>query len=299
MNPADIGHAIRQARKAKGITQEQLAALMFVSRQTISSWENARTQPDYESLNRLNDILGMNLAEVFVPTVCSPQHDDACASHAASEPQDSPFVTAEETSAVAEEPPAVAEEPFEQSEVVQPQPVQTLQPPVRILWAAAALFLLLAALFAFHQVRKPEPSKAYTPAFFTQTQPKADGHAYVSLYVKDNRVNLPVGNKDPAWSYTLFLREDAGIGFQIGSLRMVYFLEDGQTQEILYTTADIADIKQTSHLNGYGLLMMALGYTPSDANPAHPTGVGILLSGQDDQGLALDFTHYIPFGAYP
>lgn len=67
MIPADIGQLIRQARKAKGITQEQLAAMMFVSRQTASHRENSRTQPDYDTRNRLALLLDINLAEAFAP----------------------------------------------------------------------------------------------------------------------------------------------------------------------------------------------------------------------------------------
>ncbi len=43
----DLGQKIRQARRLKGLTQEQLADAMHVSRQTISHWENNRTLPDY------------------------------------------------------------------------------------------------------------------------------------------------------------------------------------------------------------------------------------------------------------
>ena len=37
---ADIGKRIRACRLAKGMTQEQLAQALFVSRQTVSNWEN-------------------------------------------------------------------------------------------------------------------------------------------------------------------------------------------------------------------------------------------------------------------
>ena len=35
-----LGEKIRQARREKGLTQEQLAQTLFVSRQTVSNWEN-------------------------------------------------------------------------------------------------------------------------------------------------------------------------------------------------------------------------------------------------------------------
>ena len=36
----NLGEKIRQARREKGMTQEQLAQALFVSRQTVSNWEN-------------------------------------------------------------------------------------------------------------------------------------------------------------------------------------------------------------------------------------------------------------------
>ena len=38
------------ARKAAGMTQEQLADAVHVARNTISSWERGRTQPDLDTL---------------------------------------------------------------------------------------------------------------------------------------------------------------------------------------------------------------------------------------------------------
>lgn len=47
-----LGQQIRQTRKDRGNPQEELAKNVPVSRQTVSSWENDRTQPDYETLKK-------------------------------------------------------------------------------------------------------------------------------------------------------------------------------------------------------------------------------------------------------
>ena len=39
----NLGEKIRQARREKGMTQEQLAQALFVSRQTVSNWENGHS----------------------------------------------------------------------------------------------------------------------------------------------------------------------------------------------------------------------------------------------------------------
>lgn len=55
----NLGEKIRQARREKGMTQEQLAQALFVSRQTVSNWENGRTEPDYQTLTRLSELVGL------------------------------------------------------------------------------------------------------------------------------------------------------------------------------------------------------------------------------------------------
>ena len=42
----DIGQKLKQARAAAGLTQEQAAGALGVSRQTVSNWENCRSYPD-------------------------------------------------------------------------------------------------------------------------------------------------------------------------------------------------------------------------------------------------------------
>lgn len=41
----EIGGRIRELRTAHGMSQDDLAARVYVSRQTISSWENGKTYP--------------------------------------------------------------------------------------------------------------------------------------------------------------------------------------------------------------------------------------------------------------
>ena len=41
---------LRRARKAAGLTQQQLADRLHVTRQSVSSWELGRTEPDLQTL---------------------------------------------------------------------------------------------------------------------------------------------------------------------------------------------------------------------------------------------------------
>ena len=58
---------IRQFRQEKGITQQQLADLVGVTRQTINALENARYNPSLLLAYHITKILGKNAIEnVFI-----------------------------------------------------------------------------------------------------------------------------------------------------------------------------------------------------------------------------------------
>lgn len=50
----DISNQIKTRREAMGLSQEQLAEKLYVSRQTISNWERDKTYPDIQSLLMLS-----------------------------------------------------------------------------------------------------------------------------------------------------------------------------------------------------------------------------------------------------
>lgn len=50
----ELASQIRERRTKQGISQDELAERIYVSRQTISSWENDKTYPDVQSLLMLS-----------------------------------------------------------------------------------------------------------------------------------------------------------------------------------------------------------------------------------------------------
>lgn len=65
LDTAQLGEKIRLYRKQKGLTQADLAELLHVSFQAISSWECGNTLPDIENLCRLAEIFGMSLDQML------------------------------------------------------------------------------------------------------------------------------------------------------------------------------------------------------------------------------------------
>lgn len=57
----EVGKRIREHRAGAGMSQDDLAARVYVSRQTISSWENDKTYPDVQSLILLSEIFGVTV----------------------------------------------------------------------------------------------------------------------------------------------------------------------------------------------------------------------------------------------
>jgi transcriptional regulator with XRE-family HTH domain len=57
----NIGEKLKRARTDANMTQEALAEMLAVSRQTISNWENGRSYPDIASIIVLSDIYDITL----------------------------------------------------------------------------------------------------------------------------------------------------------------------------------------------------------------------------------------------
>ena len=62
---AKVAKNIKRLRNAKGFSQEQLAERLHISRQAVSHWENDRTQPDIDMLEKLAEVLGAPIEEII------------------------------------------------------------------------------------------------------------------------------------------------------------------------------------------------------------------------------------------
>lgn len=56
-----LGEKLKSARKEAGLTQEQLAVKLMVSRQAITKWEADKGMPDIENLKSLSQLLGVSV----------------------------------------------------------------------------------------------------------------------------------------------------------------------------------------------------------------------------------------------
>lgn len=74
----EIGSRLKNARSEHGLTQEQVAEELGVSRQSVSNWENNRAYPDIVSVIKLSDLYSVSLDELLKEDKKMIEHlDDA------------------------------------------------------------------------------------------------------------------------------------------------------------------------------------------------------------------------------
>ena len=65
MNQKKTGEFLKQLRKEKNLTQEQLAEKLFVSGRTVSRWETGSNMPDLSVLVELADYYDVDIREII------------------------------------------------------------------------------------------------------------------------------------------------------------------------------------------------------------------------------------------
>lgn len=61
-----ISEQLKKYRTERGMTQEELAEKLFVSRQAISKWEKGEANPDLENVVKLAEIFEVSLDELVL-----------------------------------------------------------------------------------------------------------------------------------------------------------------------------------------------------------------------------------------
>lgn len=62
-----LSENIRRLRRARGLSQEELAGLLGVSRQSVSLWEQGETNPTMENIYAMAEVLGAGFDELMAP----------------------------------------------------------------------------------------------------------------------------------------------------------------------------------------------------------------------------------------
>ena len=60
-----LAEKILSLRTARGMSQDDLAEKLEISRQSVSKWETAQSTPDLDKIIRLADLFGCTIDELF------------------------------------------------------------------------------------------------------------------------------------------------------------------------------------------------------------------------------------------
>ena len=61
----ELGNQIKSHRAALSLSQEELAEKVYVTRQTVSNWENNKSYPDIHSLLLLSALFDVSLDQLI------------------------------------------------------------------------------------------------------------------------------------------------------------------------------------------------------------------------------------------
>ena len=71
-----LNENIKNLRKSKGLSQEELAVKLNVVRQTVSKWENGLSVPDADMLIALSQVLDTPVSTLLGQTLALAESDD-------------------------------------------------------------------------------------------------------------------------------------------------------------------------------------------------------------------------------
>ncbi len=73
-----IGSNIARLRQDIGITQEEMAGALYVSRDLVSKWENGVRRPDNPTIRQIAEFFGVEPMDIFDPDECLREEMNQC-----------------------------------------------------------------------------------------------------------------------------------------------------------------------------------------------------------------------------
>jgi len=254
----DIGAQMKSARRSSGLTQDQLAEKLHVTRQTISSWENGRTQPSYEVLQAFAEAVGVPFATLW------------------SEAPEVPAV------------PEIAVPPAEW----QPRPLPWPVLLALLLTIAALLFGDYALWRISPKVNAPDL------AWFQQGNVPVEGQTYLLMESSESPAMpyvYPEG-APPRYTFRVFLKELNGVTANIDRVRYILFKEEwfGHIVPVMEDGMPDWEMRQifgSSRITSNSVIALPLSIGVRDT----PCGAGVLVETTDENGVHQMHRLYVPF----
>lgn len=247
---------LQEARKAAGLSQEQLANLMNMSRQGVSHWENGRTFPDAETLKKLSQVLNYNFIAEEAPDAEATPVEAA----------------AEETHDVLEAPKAERKH-------------NTTVLCIICLAVGLAVGFLMGYLAAPKFVNQ-------TLAIPVNNRSSDAAQAAISVYTDESPVMLRYPSEDSElayWFYNVNIEETAGVQFTIEKVETVNIHDNGdEGQKHSFTPQDL--LLSDGVIVAWGKVSFG-GGLPSQSLK----GIRVTVYGTDAKGNQIMMEQFLPF----
>lgn len=263
----DFPNALIAARKARRMTQKQLAEAVNVSRSMVAHWENERANPDVESLRLLTQTLGYNFLEDGGLQAEEPQ------------PQECEALRAHRRQGLLRL--ALFAGGFMMALLV-----------LALLFPPGAVPPQTSDAMVKTKLRSPYAvDSSLTAAWFQETPGPVANQAYISFRAEQNPVKLtPTENNAGGytWFYKVILAETNGIDFTPEKFEVYYFSQEDRPE--------VSGLSGNSMLDGWSPLVIhayrEIEY--SGSTPWEPLiGIGILVKGVDAGGNRIEFRYYL------
>jgi len=248
------------ARKAQGMTQAQLAAVMHIDRSAVSHWERGRSQPGLDTIRQLEQVLNAHLLSEEALFTESPA----------------------ETEREAASPEAPAE--------AAPRRRISRRGWIAIA-AGAALLLALAVILILTLTRRQtrytdKNGQVYTVAQYQQEAANDPAGAFLRI---DKTLKTAEHGNASFYMYRFDLYEMNGVGFTIDRLENAIFADNRQAVVYLYSGDELAAIGLDPAIAPSGSWAFEGGL------PVQPlVGIGMQVTGTDAGGAQRTFTAWMP-----
>ena len=271
-----LSQKIADARKALGMTQEQVAAAMNVSRQTVSHWENGRVVPDEATQKQLFALLQI------------PEEDPQPAAAPARPrlwPLAAAFLCGVALTLVVV---------YGLIPALTPEPQPVAAPVVTEVPAPDATALPDETPVPGEREDAPLLPPDFPPEWYREPAENIEGQAYLHISPWQSPVLLTPVEDAPfpyVWNVVFSMEETNGVPFTITRMTEVFFDENGDIGDVyVMGQAEAADFFQDEALQPH----KTYGY-----NIGRPvcgdTGYGLALEGVDSNGNERAFSLYVPF----
>ena len=238
-----------EARQQKGMTQEELAKHLAVTRQTVSSWEKGRTEPDIKTIYRISEVLGVRFID---PDAAPKAADDA---------QMAPEAMPE---AVSEEAPEAAPKRRGKKWLI-----------------AGAAVLVCAAVIALLIARNRPAADDFPRDLYAQTAPNEAGKPYLAF---ENKVWDEEGPGTIYRRYSFTMTEQNGVAFDVDRIEVLLKGTTGKNRSATLTAEDLRNITYDPHIGPNASLMIDGGFPTGEYSLA-----GIAVIGSAEGGEEMTF----------